>query len=288
MARLYCPVCGDWLVPAAALEHGATSAVDGDLACLGCEADFRWRDGVLWLGEGDNAEPLARWFRLTDDDLSFLGLFDATLAMARNSTRTFEDEQYALLSWLDPTPGHNVLMLGCDDGRMIPALAEAVFPGLVIALDSDIELLGRARRACQRARATNVVLVQANLSHPPVRPGTFDRLLMLGVLHGLGRPTSFVERVARSLVPEGVVAGLTLARSILPQIAQQQRRFGRTAGIEFTEMNRFGVDLCRGDFDRFQMDQASNWMARFVVHRDSDTLAAGRTSGWIHAARTGR
>jgi hypothetical protein len=97
-----------------------------------------------------------------------------------------------------------------------------------------------------------------------------------------------IERVARTLVPDGTVAGLTLARSILPQIAEAQSKFAAGAGVHFTDMNELGKDLCRGEFDRFQMDQASNWMARFVVRRASRTLAAGQVSGWHKTLRHAR
>ena len=287
VARLYCPSCGDWLVPADALGGPGNGADDGGVSCLGCASHYPWDQGILWLGEGNGAQ-LNRWFRLQDDELSFLGMLDQMLELARNSNRTFEDEVYALLSWLDPAPGQHVLLLGCDDGRAIPPLAEAVYPGLVIALDTDLTLLRRARRACTIARATNVVLVQADMLHPPVRPGTFDRLLMLGVLHGAEQPAALIERVARTLVPDGTVAGLTLARSILPQIADAQGNFASGTGVHFTDMNELGKDLCRGEFDRFQMDQASNWMARFVVHRASQTLAAGQVSGWHKTLRPTR
>ncbi len=286
VARLYCPGCGDWLVPAAAFEQADDGSGGGDVVCLGCATTYPWRDGVLWLGEGRG--QLSRWFRLGAEDISFLGMLEQMLRIARNSDRTFEDETYALLSWLDPAPGQHVLVVGCDDGRAIPPLAEAVYPGLVIAVDSDLTLLQRARRACGAARATNVVLVQADLVHPPVRPGTFDRLLLLGVLHGKDRPDTYIDRVARALVPDGVIAGVTLAQSILPQIAEQQKQFSAGAGVHFTDLNALGKDLCRGEFDRFQMDQASNWMARFVVHRASRTLAAGQVSGCFKALRADR
>lgn len=273
-------------MPASAFEQTDGGTGNGDVSCLGCATTYPWRDGVLWLGEGSGG--LNRWFRLGAEDISFLGMLDQMLRLARNSDRTFEDEVYSLLSWLDPAPSQHVLVVGCDDGRAIPPLAEAVHPGLVIGLDSDLTLLQRARRTCQAAQATNVVLVQADLVHPPVRPGTFDRLVLLGVLHGKERPETYIDRVARSLVPDGVIAGMTLAQSILPQIADQQRQFSAGASVHFTDLNALGKDLCRGEFDKFQMDQASNWMARFVVHRASRTLAAGQVSGCFRALRADR
>ena len=46
VARLYCPACGDWLVPIVAFTPDVAAPARGDLTCIGCSASYAWRDGV--------------------------------------------------------------------------------------------------------------------------------------------------------------------------------------------------------------------------------------------------
>lgn len=268
VARLCCPTCGDWLVPVAALEPDVGGAERSDLRCLGCAARYPWRDGVLDLGIADDGRAMARRFPHDKREISFLELLDDTIRMAVNSDRTPEDELYALLSWLDPYPGQATLHLGCDDGRITPPLAQAVHPGLLLCMESDMDLLQRAKLRCLQVGVENAVLVRADLRRPPVRPHCFDRIVLTGVLHGEESARAYVERVAEALIPEGVLAGIALATSKLDQFAAHQEQFGRKAGITFADIHQLGNDLCRGAFVGFQMDQASNWMARFVARKE--------------------
>jgi SAM-dependent methyltransferase len=274
LARLYCPACGDWLVPAMSLDVHLSPAEARDMTCIGCRARAPRRDGVLALSK-DRSATIPRRFRLGQGELSFPGLLHATLSMARNSSRTFQDEIYSLLSWLDPSPAQNVVLLGCAAGEILAPLANAVYPGAVIAMESDGDQIAQAHKTVVSQGLHNVVLVQGDLAAPPIRPRSIDRLVLFGVLHGRDRPVSFVERVSRCLRPDGVMVGVTLARSILPQIAAQQEKFVQSMGVQFTDVNDFGRDLCRGGFDAFQMDQASNWMARFVARKVARNGARG-------------
>ena len=263
IARLVCPGCGDWLAPASAL--GATGEAERDLRCLGCDTDYPWRDGVLDFGFENG--PVVRNFKLGKKAHSFLGLLRANLKMARNSDRTFQDEIYAMLSWLDLAPSHTVLLLGCGEGQLLAPIAQAIDPGVLIAVESDVKQLCKARDRCAEKKIYNAVLCRADITNPPVRPGSFDRLVLCGVLHGPEPATDCVVRSATTLRSDGVLVGLALARSILPRIAQQQERFGQSLGARFIDVNSLGRDLCRGDFSAFQLDQPSNWMARFVARK---------------------
>ncbi len=266
-ARIACPDCGDWLVPLESIQRVEAPDARGDLICLGCETRFPWRDDVLGLGGSAGDRAVLRRFPMGSDVLSFLGLLEETLRLARNSDRTFEDEIYSLLSWLDPDPGHNVLVLGADDGRLLPPLAQAIVPGVLVAVESDERLLGLARRRCLDQGATNVVLVHGDLQRPAMRSGGFDRVVLCGVLHWTDQPASYAEEQANLLVDDGVAGGVALARSAIPRIASQQERFGQTAGVHFADMQAFGHQLCQRTFEQFQMDQASNWVARFVARK---------------------
>lgn len=279
IARLKCPGCGDWLAPARALFHEPSFRLLRDLACLGCRKVFPWREGILDMMDAREDGAIVRRFKLGADEHSFVGLLTATLRMARNSDRTFEDELYAMLSWLDPNPSQSVMLLGTAGGLLVPPLAHAIYPGPLIAVESDLQQLEQVHQKCVEEGVDNAVLVHGNLAQPPVRRASFDRLVMFGVLHGGGRPVPFVNRATEGLRHEGVVVGVSLARSILPRIASQQDRFGKSLGVNFLEMNEFGRDLCRDSFVHFQMDQPSNWMARFVVRKVAHTPVNGVHNG---------
>jgi len=273
LARLMCPDCGDWLAPARGLFHDPAFRVLRDLACLGCKRVFPWREGILDMMDDKENGDIVRRFKLGADEHSFVGLLTATLRMARNSDRTFEDELYAMLSWLDPNPSQSVMLLGTDGGLLVPPLAHAIYPGPLIAVESDAQQLQLVHQRCMEAGVDNAVLIHGSLACPPVRRACLDRMVMFGVLHGSQRPVPFVNRATEGLRPEGVVVGVSLARSILPRIASQQDRFGKSLGVNFLEMNEFGRDLCRDSFVQFQVDQPSNWMARFVVRKVVHTPA---------------
>lgn len=271
IARLQCLACGDWLAPAASLGGVLPPERRQDLFCLGCRTPILRHGGVFDFG-GASAR-IVRRFRLGKKDQTFQGLLDSTLRMARNSDRTIEDETYALLSWLDLSPAQAVLLLGCGEGRLLGPISRTIDPGVLIAVESDPQQLRDAEQRRVTDELHNVVLIHGDLANPPIRPGSVDRLMMMGVLHGSDEPIDLTRRVGGTLRDEGVLVGMTLARSILPKIATQQERFGKAMGVRFLDANQFGRDLCRSGFSEFQMDQASNWTARFLARR---TLRNGR------------
>ncbi len=282
-ARIICPDCEDWLVPAVADQPDLPEDEQEDLLCISCQTRYPWRGGMLSLGGSTATTPIARKFPAGEREVTFLELLEETIRVAVNSDRTFEDEVYALLSWMDVFPGQTVLQLGCDDGRLIPPLANAVYPGIFVAIEPDAALLVKARKHCAQQGVENVLLVHGDLMRPPIRPASFDRLILCGVLHGTDSPAQYTEYVSRALVMDGIIGGAVLARSNIENIARQQENFGRSTGVHFTEINQYGQDLCRGGFSSFQMDQASNWVARFVARLESPWggAADATSSHWI-------
>ncbi len=86
--------------------------------------------------------------------------------------------------------GKTVLEGGCGPGRFLPLLAAHADRVVALELGSHVD------RAAERCRhLPNVDLVQGSVLAPPFKPGTFDLVYSLGVLHHTEQP----ERGARAL-----------------------------------------------------------------------------------------
>lgn len=90
--------------------------------------------------------------------------------------------------------GRTVLDAGCGGGRFVELLA--AHGVRVVGMDIDLAGLRQARLAL--GDDPNIELVQANLYRLPFRPGAFDFILSVGVLHHAPDPrAAFLELVPR-------------------------------------------------------------------------------------------
>jgi 16S rRNA (cytosine967-C5)-methyltransferase len=134
----------------------------------------------------------------------------------------------AVVALLDPRPGERVLDLASAPGGKATAAAERMqVEGLVVAADLYPGRVRTVLRAADRLGLSDVVtVVLANGSHPPVRPGAFDRVLLDAPCSGLGvlrrRPD------ARWRVEPGDVGDLAaLQRGLLRAAADAVKVGGR-------------------------------------------------------------
>lgn len=107
-----------------------------------------------------------------------------------------------------PLPAR-ILDLGCGTGRHVSFLTSLGCE--VLGLDLSPHFLAEARAVLQANRCP-VHLVQADLHHPPFRPGVrFDGILMMFSLLGLIRThalrVAVLRQYARHLAPEGLLFG---------------------------------------------------------------------------------
>jgi len=88
--------------------------------------------------------------------------------------------------------GRTVLDAGCGGGRFVELLSG--HGARVVGMDVDLVGLHQANAAL--GGRANLELVQANLYHLPFRPGAFDFILSVGVLHHTPDPrAAFLELV---------------------------------------------------------------------------------------------
>ncbi|MFQ5457906.1 MAG: class I SAM-dependent methyltransferase, partial [Myxococcota bacterium] len=110
-------------------------------------------------------------------------------------------ESAACLERLAAGPGERIVDLGCGTGRLLPALVAR--GARVFGADFSLASLKIARQ-----KAPGAVLVQADLTRLPFKPGVFDRAVSHHVLHHLpdaaGRRKVLGE-AARTLRKEGEI-----------------------------------------------------------------------------------
>ena len=151
-----------------------------------------------------------------------------------------EPELRAAIASLALSPGLRVLDAGCGTGEALAWLAEAVRPGgAVVGLDLAA---AHARVARRHAGATSVV-VQADVSRPPFRAGTFDLVWSVNTVHHVREPLQAVNALVRLLRPGGrLVVGQS---ALLPELlfAWDSRLERLThAAVRQYYLARYGID----------------------------------------------
>ncbi len=208
---LACPDCGGVLD--LSIESEAESRVTaGELQCAGCEQSFPIVRGVPRFA-GSTPTATAEHFELEftadaegDRDIDEPGLL-AFLFNSRTGLDTAALEPRADWYPTEAPPGYEadwselrgrmVLEGGCGPGRFLPLIAPHA--GRVVGL----ELGPHVDRAADRcAEFANVDLVQGSVLRPPFRPGVFDVVYSLGVLHHTPDPAGGARSLA-ALVGQG-------------------------------------------------------------------------------------
>lgn len=177
--------------------------LDGVLACPGCGVGLpglhRWKADGYSCPRCGNAFPIIRGIpRFVPSD-AYAGSFsfewsrhhrtqlDGTVS--RESEAAFR-EKTGLRP--DDVAGRLVLDVGCGMGRFADIVSR--WGGQVVGI--DLSLAVEAAHANLSGRE-NVRILQADLFHLPFRPGTFDIVYSLGVLHH----TPDCEKAFRHIVP---------------------------------------------------------------------------------------
>lgn len=258
LAATICPVCG-----------GTIGASPGGrpVRCLDCGWMLQGADGVTDLRPPGWTAPQRPRRYGGAEDLSFYAFFRGSLRTDAYRDTTLEDEIYTLLGWLDPQPDALLLILGAEQGEISRLVSDALPTATVVACTDDHT---EARQAAVEARDggfPRLLNVCCDLGRPPFRPGAFAHILHFGLAHGLPDPNHHWDHVRRLLPRGGKLAGVTLARSTLPDVARDQERHAAELGVRFLGMQDFAHGLLQRGWDRFRHEQPSHWMARFTVQK---------------------
>lgn len=201
--------------------------------------------------------------RLVADALVVAGLGDPAVLPAVAEGRATPQDQgsQAVLTVLDPQPGERILDVAAAPGGKATGAAERAVGGLVVAADVHAGRLGLVARAADRLGLVEVACVAADGRHLPVRPGTFDRVLVDAPCSGLGVLRRRAEARWR-VRPDAVAPLARLQRELLAAAAAAVAPGGRlvysvctltraeTSGVAawaFAHLDGFTVEPPPGD-----------------------------------------
>src|SRR5450755_5093970 len=199
---LACPACG-----------GALSA---EWLCSGCPARYAAPDGIpnLRLGHDLRTDAVRRFY----EQAPFPG-YPPRDSLASLRARAERSEFARLLDQAIPGDAR-IVEIGCGTGQMSLYLARA--DRVVIGADLTRASLLLGAAAAKRFAVDNVLMVETDLTHPALRPSSFDVVYCSGVLHHTPDPRASFARIATLARPGGIViVGLYNA---IARIAFRMRR----------------------------------------------------------------
>lgn len=105
-----------------------------------------------------------------------------------------------LVQLLDVAPDHHILEVGCGNGALLKAFAEAVPRGLAVGIDLQWGMLARAQ-----GRAAAAALCRATALRLPFADASFDRVVLIAVLPMIAARAQALQEVRRVLKPSGAL-----------------------------------------------------------------------------------
>jgi SAM-dependent methyltransferase len=189
---LACPRChGDLVLETVAPATGE-QIESGSLTCPRCSESHPIVDHIPRFvpSEGYTQNFGYQWSRYAETQLD-----------SHNGLALSEKRFYRTTDWPRDLAGELVLEAGCGAGRFTEiALATGA---TVVAFD-----LSRAVESNHRMNGASprLLLVQADIACPPLRPGCFDRVFCMGVLQHTPSPEDAFRSLLRFLDPGGSIA----------------------------------------------------------------------------------
>ncbi len=169
---LACPACTNDLYHDLDID-GREKIESGNLLCTSCKRSYPVINGIPRLILGDFVEPTVKRFGEQWHLYSFID--------------PLYKQQF--LDWIHPVQpsffkDKVVLDAGCGKGRHA-LLAREFGAKLVVALDASNSVDVAQANAHPYS---NIEVVQGDILHPPFKPGSFDYVYSIGVLHHLPVP----------------------------------------------------------------------------------------------------
>jgi ubiquinone/menaquinone biosynthesis C-methylase UbiE len=156
---------------------------------MACGTAYPIEDGILnFLGAADLTSAQRQEMRVRDDQAEEYETY--------NPPMSDTVELPLALASLGVRPGDVVAEVGCGVGRFTRAYAPTA--RFVVALDFSAASLRRLRSSLDAQTARRVLLVQADASRSPLRPGAFDRAAMFNILQHIPSEPARREALRRA------------------------------------------------------------------------------------------
>jgi len=229
LEMLRCPDCGGESLAPSGSWDASRRLSDGVLHCSACGRNFPVTGGIARLlpvalaaedapAEATETERKRSEMRARDDQAEdydrmwYLNLFGLV-------------EVPATLAMMSLAPQHTLLEAGCGTGRMSREFAARC--ERLVCVDFSWESLRRCSAKLADAGITNVDLVQADITHLPLRGSLFDRVVSCQVLEHV--PTAESRQAAVAELTRAVKAGGRVTVSAY-QYNVLSRLFGKKEG----------------------------------------------------------
>jgi ubiquinone/menaquinone biosynthesis C-methylase UbiE len=139
-------------------------------------------------------------------------------------------------------PGQIVADLGAGTGYFERHLSRAVAPGgIVLAIDSEPEMVQHLGRRALKEQTPNVVPVLALPDEPFLPPGRVDCVLIVDTYHHIDDRLNYFRRMKGALAPGGRVAIIDFHKRELPVGPPLQHKLARDFVLD--EMTQAGWSL---------------------------------------------
>ncbi len=120
------------------------------------------------------------------------------------SEREEEEAPDVALNVLKIPKGASVADIGAGSGYITVRLAARVGPtGRVFANDVQPQMLDMLARRLERARITNVTLIEGTFDDPKLPRASIDLAIMVDVYHELSQPQAMLRHLREALKPGG-------------------------------------------------------------------------------------
>lgn len=120
------------------------------------------------------------------------------------SEREDEEAPDVALNVLKIPKGASVADIGAGSGYITVRLAARVGPtGRVFANDVQPQMLNMLARRLERARITNVTLIEGTFDDPKLARASIDLAIMVDVYHELSQPQAMLRHLREALKPGG-------------------------------------------------------------------------------------
>jgi ubiquinone/menaquinone biosynthesis C-methylase UbiE len=118
--------------------------------------------------------------------------------------RDDEEAPDVALNVLKIPKGASVADIGAGSGYITVRLASRVgATGRVFANDVQPQMLNMLARRLDRAKITNVTLIEGTIDDPKLPPASLDLAIMVDVYHELSQPQAMLRHLRESLKPGG-------------------------------------------------------------------------------------